>query len=208
MVSRPNSRLGNQLLITPLLQELSDIFPEAQIDLFVRGGLAPILFQNYTNIDTIFKLPGRPFEHLISYFSIWLRLIMTHYDLAINAESGSSSGRLSVKFAHAKYKVYDLSDNQLEKLYSDYRHMAKHPVYTLRKLLDRKIDLPIHPLSIKLNSKEKEYGKKFLQQFVGNSKKTICLYTYATGNKCYSKDLWRTLYAKLHGFDLLIYICC
>ena len=197
LVSRPNARLGNQLLITPLVQELADIFPNAQTDLFVRGGLAPVLFKNYKAVNKIIELPGKPFNHLFSYFSVWLHLLTKHYDLAVNAESGSSSGRLSVRFSHAKYKVYDLTDPDLQNRYEDYRHMAKHPVYTLRKQLGMKIDSPIPPLSVKLNSKEKQQGKMLLQKFVGNQKKTICLYTYATGTKCYSKQWWKNLHQRL-----------
>jgi len=39
LICRPNARLGNLLLITPLIKEVSAAFPEAQIDLFVKGGL-------------------------------------------------------------------------------------------------------------------------------------------------------------------------
>jgi hypothetical protein len=42
LICRPNPRLGNQLLITPLLQEVITTFPECEIDLFVNGGLAPL----------------------------------------------------------------------------------------------------------------------------------------------------------------------
>lgn len=197
LVSRPNARLGNQLLITPLLQELATVFPNAKTDLFVRGSLAHVLFQNYTGIDRIIELPGKPFNHLITYFSVWLRLLTSHYDLAVNAESGSSTGRLSIKFTHAKYKVYDLTDPELQKRYADYRHMAKHPVYTLRKQLGQEISRPIQPLSVKLTSEEKNQGRNLLQKFVGNQKKTICLYTYATGGKCYSKQWWKNLHQRL-----------
>ena len=44
LISRPNGRLGNLLLITPLLQEIEATFPQCKIDLFIKGNLAPILF--------------------------------------------------------------------------------------------------------------------------------------------------------------------
>jgi hypothetical protein len=53
LISRPNHRLGNLLLITPLVQEVIATFPDCKIDLFVKGGLAPIVFQNYKNINYI-----------------------------------------------------------------------------------------------------------------------------------------------------------
>ena len=51
LITRPNGRLGNLLLITPLLQEIEAIFPDAKIDLFVKGGMASSLFRNYHNIQ-------------------------------------------------------------------------------------------------------------------------------------------------------------
>ena len=47
LICRPNHRLGNLLLITPFLQEISSTFPKCKIDLFVKGGLGPIIFKNY-----------------------------------------------------------------------------------------------------------------------------------------------------------------
>ena len=50
LISRPNHRLGNQLLTTPLVQEVIDTFPSCKIDLFVKGGVANAVFENYENI--------------------------------------------------------------------------------------------------------------------------------------------------------------
>src|SRR5680860_283963 len=80
LICRPNHRLGNLLLITPLLQEITDTFPQCEIDLFVRGNLAPILFKNYENVNRIIKLPGKPFDHLIKYGQAWISLKKQHYD--------------------------------------------------------------------------------------------------------------------------------
>jgi ADP-heptose:LPS heptosyltransferase len=43
LICRPNPRLGNQLLITPLVQDV--IATDCEIDLFVNGGLAPIILK-------------------------------------------------------------------------------------------------------------------------------------------------------------------
>ena len=72
LISRPNHRLGNLLLITPLLQEVIAIFPQCKIDLFVKGNLAPTLFRNYQNINEIIQLPNKPFKHLLKYVRGWI----------------------------------------------------------------------------------------------------------------------------------------
>jgi hypothetical protein len=74
LVSRPNHRLGNQLLVTPLLQELERLFPESKIDLFVKGGVSNEIFKNYSQVDTIISLPKKHFKELFTYLKAWLSL--------------------------------------------------------------------------------------------------------------------------------------
>src|SRR5690554_5546502 len=62
LISRPNHRLGNMLLITPLVQEISNTFPNCTIDLFVKGRVAPIIFKNYTQVQNIIELPKKPLK--------------------------------------------------------------------------------------------------------------------------------------------------
>ena len=65
LINRPNQRLGNILLITPLIQEIIRYNPDVKIDLFVKGKVAPIIFENYTQVDQIIELPKKPFKELI-----------------------------------------------------------------------------------------------------------------------------------------------
>lgn len=62
LITRPNHRLGNLLLLTSLVQEVSNTFPDCKIDLFVKGGISPLIFKNYTNIDRIIQLPKSHFN--------------------------------------------------------------------------------------------------------------------------------------------------
>lgn len=201
LISRPNGRLGNQLLMTPLVQETLDLFPGCTVDLFVKGNIAFTIFNNYNNVDQIITLPSKPFKSLILYLKVWIKLRNRKYDLVINAVDGSSSGRLSTKLAISKRKVFNLVDEELSSAFNDYGHMAKMPVYNLRKCFYGNMiniaDKQIPNLSIQLDSVEKAKGKELLAQLVKNDKKVICIYTYATGEKCYSKAWWNLFYEKL-----------
>ena len=106
LISRPNHRLGNLLLMTPLLQEITETFPNAKVDLFVKGDLAAQVFRNYANVDRIIQLPKKPFSNLFKYANVWLALKKHKYDIVINVINGSSSGRLSAQFANAKYRFF------------------------------------------------------------------------------------------------------
>lgn len=203
LISRPNSRLGNQLLITPLVQEISGTFPNCKIDLFVRGNISFILFENYKNVDRIIKLPKKPFRELFKYLKVWFSLKKHNYDIVINVDNNSSSGRLSTQFTNARFKFFNDLDKDLLAKYEDYEHIAKFPVYNFRGNLIRlgfngtDIDKPIPVLDIKLSLSEIATGKKIMDSLVDKEKKTISVYTYATGDKCYSKDWWFNTYERL-----------
>ena len=199
LISRPNGRLGNLLLITPLLQDVSETFPDCKIDILVKGGLAPILFKNYNNVDRIIQLPKKPFKSLGKYIASWISLRQKKYDLVINVTANSSSGRLSTQFANSKLKYF--GNTFSEKKCSGETHIAKYPVYNYRAFLaEFGFKMPnkcVPPLDLKLTEAELNEGKTKLQDIVKNDKKTICLFTYATGNKCYSEEWWETFYQSL-----------
>ena len=106
LICRPNHRLGNMLLITPLVQEVIEYFPNCKIDLFVKGFLGPIVFKNYANVNNFIQLPKKPHKELIKYLKGWLRIKKESYDLVVNVISTSSSGRLSAQLSNGKYKFF------------------------------------------------------------------------------------------------------
>ena len=201
LISRPNHRLGNLLLITPLVQEVSRTFPNCKIDLFVKGNLAPIVFENYNEIGQIIKLPKKHFKELSAYLKGWISIKKKHYDLAINVDKESSSGRLSVLLTNATYKFFGEVEEDVQSQYADYNHIGKYPVYNLRSYLEQlgipKNENPVPPLLLQLSDAEKTAGKNILDQLVSPDKKTICLFTFATGSKCYSEEWWAKFYERL-----------
>lgn len=201
LISRPNGRLGNLLLITPIVQEVAATFPNCKIDLFVKGGVAPIVFQNYEAVDRIIQLPKKPFKSLLRYAAVWFSLKKRRYDIVINVVSYSSSGRLSARLATSKHKFFGEVDAAKVSRYKKYRHMAKQPVYGFREYLaqigyaDKK--KPVPNLDLKLSAAELAEGKRMLDELADSQKKTICLFTYATAHKCHSKQWWGKFYKKL-----------
>ncbi|WP_298535363.1 glycosyltransferase family 9 protein [uncultured Algibacter sp.] len=203
LIIRPNHRLGNQLLLTPLVQEVTDLFPNCEIDLFVKGGVAHPVFENYKSVINIIKLPKRPWSHIFKYIKCWLSIKQKKYDFVINGDRTSSSGRLLTQIAKADFKIFgEVDDSQFKNL-DGYQHMSIYPVYNLRlylKNLGVSMDIvkPVPVLDIKLNETEIINGKKVLDGVVPDQlKKTICIYTNATGDKCYSETWWETFYARL-----------
>lgn len=201
LICRPNGRLGNLLLVTPLIQEVEKTFPGCKIDIFVKGTLAPIVLENYDSIDKIIDLPKKPFKELVKYFKVWTLIKKQKYDLVINVDQNSSSGRLAVQFSTAKYKFFgDLPEN-VQLNYEDHEHIAKYPVYNLRYFLsqfgveDKKE--PVALLDLKLTQEEISKGKEILHNIVDKEKKSIAIFTFATGEKCYDVSWWEEFYTAL-----------
>ncbi|MEY8847617.1 glycosyltransferase family 9 protein [Psychroserpens sp. XS_ASV72] len=201
LVVRPNHRLGNLILTTPLIQEIETAFPECEIDILAKGNLAPIVFGTYGNIKNYLLLPRKPFKHLINYALVWLKVKFRTYDLVVNAVRGSSSGRLLTQIANSKYKIFGAVEAQKVDASHKGYHMAKNPIHHFRTYFSKsgiiKIDKPIAPLDLKLTKDEIEKGKTILKSTFDNNKITICIFTYATGSKCYSKLWWKDFYTQL-----------
>ncbi len=195
LICRPNGRLGNMLLLTPLVREIHDAFPHATIDLFVKGPQASRVFREFPQMGRIIELPDRPFANLWRYAVTWAKLRQTKYDLVFNVDAGSSSGRLSTKFARGDYKDFGQGHN-LDR-YPDAVHMAKNPVYRFREFLaalqlqPRNARLP--ELSLCLTREEKTQGAQKLHALIRNSNPVVGLFTYATGNKDMGKDWWQSM---------------
>ena len=199
-ISRPNARLGNLLLITPLVQEVVAAFPYCKIDLFVKGGAAPVIFKNYEHVDRIIQLPGKPFKNLASYIWQWVKIRKQTYDLVINADENSSSGRLSAKFSNSGFKIFGEAIQSADEN-RDLNHIAKKPVISFRKNIEKmgfiSYQKTIPLLDLKLTSFEIDRGKNALSKLADPDKKTICIFTFATGEKCYSEAWWLAFYGKL-----------
>jgi ADP-heptose:LPS heptosyltransferase len=203
LIIRPNHRLGNQLLTTPLVQEVENTFTDCEIDLFAKGGVAYPIFEQYTSIKKIYKLPRKPFSNLFKYVMCWVSIKRKRYDLVINGDKDSSSGRLLTNLAKAPLKVFGDVHEDIKVKYTDYLHISKYPVYNLRRYLTKlgypENQQPAPVLNIKLTADEISKGHHILKALIKNDKPTICIYTNATGSKCYSEDWWISFYSKLQA---------
>jgi ADP-heptose:LPS heptosyltransferase len=201
LISRPNHRLGNQLLMTPLVQELENTFPNTKIDLFVKGGASFVLFENHASVDRIISLPKDHFRQLFKYLSVWVKLRSRRYDLVVNCDKYSSSGNLAVKVSRSGFKIYGDTEVDMKTQPAEYKHISKYPIYDFRKQLDERIydnhNQPIPKLSIKLTAEEKQRGEELLKELTTNTRPSICIYTNATGKKLYDSDWWMPFYERL-----------
>ncbi|CAM3631605.1 glycosyltransferase family 9 protein [Flavobacterium gelidilacus] len=203
LIIRPNHRLGNTLLYTPMIQEVIEIFPNAKIDLFVKGEVAKVVFQNYEPIRNYIVLPKKHFKKLHQYLYRWFLLIFKRYDLTINIEAKSSSGKIATELSNAKYKFYGTEFDNIIKFNAKQKHFAKLPVYRFRNYiynssLEKINEEPIKELNLRISESEIINANEKLNLIVPfKEKQTISIFTYATGDKCYSENWWNEFYSKL-----------
>ena len=85
--------------------------------------------------------------------------------------------------------------------YNDYEHIAKYPVYEFRSFLTKlgfpENENPVPSLDLELSVSEINEGQKIVKDLIKNDKETICIFTYATSDKCYSTAWWEGFYERL-----------
>lgn len=114
LVVRQDSRLGNLILMTPLLSALKAVFPEAEVDALISGGFEEVLTGNPSVDHTLVfrkkEIRRRPWR----YFGLIRELRGRGYDLAIDVSDGhhfSLNGALLTRFSGARYRAgYDRGD--------------------------------------------------------------------------------------------------
>ncbi len=202
LICHVSHALGNALLLTPLLQELENTWPGAQIDIITRSQVGQALYSHHDNVHQVFQLPS----HGVGHPRQWLRELhhmrKVHYDLVIDPDTLSQTNRLLQLKAHA---VWTLGFSAPRKngavthainVPQHIPHQGKRPVYLLRSGLGRTCDATCYPpLDIRLSDREYNQGKRMLDRIIGPraSSRIIGIFANATGPKQQHKDWWIAL---------------
>lgn len=201
LICRPNHRLGNLLLLTPLIVEMQRVFPVADVDIVLAGEHGPDLFRTFGNVKHIYGLSRRMVRHPLTMLRTLLRIRRARYDLAVDPCEASQSSRFLLAWSKAKYVIgiprgESIIDSSGTTAIPP-RHMAKWPVFLLRRALQdsSETDLNFPILTIGLTSDERRWGRQVLHTltYVEDQppvRLTIGLFADATGSKRYKKDWW------------------
>lgn len=209
LVARPNHRLGNVLLLTPLLQELEQWLPHAQVDVLAGPPFAACLLQGYSGVARVDTMSARPLHHPHALWSLWRELPGRGYALALDAAERSQSARWAVGRSRATWRVgiadADHGSGGLTHAVPNAAcgvHQAKMPVYMLRAALGLPRDAPVAPLGVRLTDDERVGGMARLDVLMGpraGDSPRIGLFAEATGAKRYSLAFWQALIDALRG---------
>ncbi len=209
LVCRPNTRLGNTVLLTPLIEELQSTLPNARIEVLSACPAAGEVFAGFAGVRRVHELPFRGVRHPLRYLRTLVRVCRVDYDIVIDPCPNSWTarfltrwipGRMKVGFAHPRHRHrLDVTTPFMDAP----RHMGAYPVYLIRRTL---FDLDPKAaradevtLAIHLSPVERAFGRKQIHHLAGANctGPVIALATHATGAKRYALPWWRTLIAEL-----------
>ena len=211
VVLRPNHRIGNTLLLTPLMQELEARFPEAEVALVTAGGAARPVFSAYPHVTTQYAFPGKSYRHPLKVLRMLARLRQEQYDIAIDPTTRSRAGRFLLRFVRAHRRIgYAWGVAGQDRILTDAvdparapTHHAEIPVFLLRSALHPRdapdIDASAArvPLDIRLSDAERQAGVRELAVALGHTaagpQPVVGLYAHATGDKCFPPEWWHGL---------------
>lgn len=208
VVLRPNHRIGNTLLLTPLMQELEARFPEAEVALVTAGGAARPVFSAYPRMTTQYAFPGKSYRHPFRVLRMLARLRQEQYDIAIDPTTRSRAGRFLLQFVRARRRIgYAWGVARQDRILTDAvnrahapAHHAEIPLYLLRAALrppgtpEPDASAANLPLDIRLSDAERQVGVRELAFALGHAEPgpqpVVGLYAHATGEKCFPPEWW------------------
>ncbi|MDT0633602.1 glycosyltransferase family 9 protein [Spectribacter hydrogenoxidans] len=198
LVCRVNKRLGNTVLLTPLLQSLAATFPQARIDVLVQGRYNGVLLENLPGVNRVHEVPTEPWPLLRRLVPLIRHLRRQRYDLAIDPNNHSSSNRLAMAVSGARYRLGFAAADQWLKLthaaaFPDHEpHTGLQPLYLLAAITGT----PVHRIkttAVGLTDHQRSRAHNRLQASLGAAADgpLIGFFAEATGGKQLPGDWWQ-----------------
>ncbi len=203
LICRVNGRMGNTLFLTPLLERLHALLPQASIDLLLAYPRAPELLAGTPGVRRIIVVPYKSWR-LWRYIAALRSLRARQYDLAIDPTPESSSGRTALNLARARYRLGFATRSQWAHLThavplpAEPMHQALHPVYLLTRILGAPYDAQGVRLWLPLGDAEREAGRRAIAGAIGcepwqTSSLAFGFFAHAATSKLIPRSWW-------HGF--------
>lgn len=200
LVCRSVRTLGDSLTLTPLLEELEARFPGAEIDLLSRCPVAGQLYGGRFAVGCITQVPAHAAGHILKTMLTFSSMRRRRYDLVIDPDPQSQSGRLMALLANSRWSLGFVGPHKSGTLTHMVdsagcpQHMAKAPVYLLRRALGTTIPWEPWPrLSMRLDKAELRNARESLTRLVGKDRMAnpcVGVFANATGAKRFEQDWW------------------
>jgi ADP-heptose:LPS heptosyltransferase len=205
LVCRINGRLGNTLMLTPMLRRLHELLPHAAIDVAIAYADARELLEGMPGVRRIVVFPHRGGARLIwRYLRAVHSLRTCHYDLAIDPTPASTSNRITLMLCRALRRAGFAADSQWAPLThavvlpQEIVHRAVQPVFMVARLLGASHDPGSVRLWLPLSALQKEAGVAAIARAVGANADAVInacgFFAHASGRKALDPSWWRVFW--------------
>lgn len=209
LICRPNVRLGNTVLMTPLVAEIGARFPEARVDVLTACNDAAAIFAGFPVVRRVLQFPRHGAGQPHRWLAVLLAAARTRYDLIIDPCPQSWTSRFLTRLLRGRTKIgFSTSYKRrgtdigiaLEQAPS---HMGAWPVYLLRSAYGLASDpaAVVPPLELRLAAAERAEGRRALETLLKDigSGPVVAVAADATGAKRLPQAWWRALIAQLRA---------
>lgn len=204
LICHVSHTLGNTVLLTPLLQDIERVWPGAEVDIVSRSQVAPQVYGAYPGVSRLLLLPAYGLAHPLTVWRCWRRMRAARYDLAIDTDPHSQTGRLWLLRAQARCTLGYDGPRKSGRLSHPVpvegmpRRKAWQPVHLLRQALGGECPARPWPLpDIRLSAEERAHGQAMLARITATvaspAGRVAGLFANATGNKRLDEGWWRQL---------------
>ena len=216
VVLRPIHRLGNALLLTPLVQELEACFPDAEIEIVTTGSVAHAVFERFPGVTAVHSFPCKSYRNPVRVVGLLLKLKLRSYDLAIDPNPHSRAGRFLLGQVNARVRVgftWGVAGRDRMLTHAVFPalappHCAQSPVFLLRSVIrpgkaaGEGTQHTNVQLCLRLSASEKADGASRLTAAIGSlgeSRPVLGIFAHATGSKRFPVEWWVEVIAKLRA---------
>jgi lipopolysaccharide heptosyltransferase II len=197
--------IGDVILATSLVEKLHSHFPDAQIDMLVRGGNESLL-ENNPHVRQVI-IWNKKQDKISNLFKIISAVRKENYDAVINAHRFFSSGLITI-FSGAKEKI-GFRKNPLSIFFSkrvEHSLNGKHEIERNQKLIEHLTDTKPALPRLYPSAADDEATQSFKMDLQGNKIKYICIAPASVWfTKQFPKEKWVD-FIKLVPEDIQVYL--
>jgi len=204
LVCRINGRLGNTLLLTPMLRRLHELLPQATIDVAIAHADARELLADMPGVRRVVVFPHRGPDMAWRYLRALHTLRSCYYDLAIDPTPASTSNRIALTLCRARSRAGFVGERQWAPLThavalpDEIVHHAVQPVFIVSRLLNGTHDPSGVRLWLPLSAEQQRAGRAAIAQAVGAQRgglSNACgFFAHASGQKALAAPWWRAFW--------------
>lgn len=201
LICRSVHTLGDSLTLTPLLTELAEVYPGAEVDIVSGCPIADALFAGFPNVRAVHRIPRHVAGHLLATARTLHAMRGKHYDLVIDPDPQSQSGRLLALSARATHSLGYVGPGKSGVLThgvavpAGLRHKARTPVYLMRRATGEDPDTRAYPQPhLPLTGAELACGRHTAARLGAASQQIgprVGIFANATRDKRLAGEWWR-----------------